>query len=158
PPAPGAAPPTRPGGARARRRPCPASRHPHRREPCPPPPPPPPPHPPPPPPPPPPAGRPPPPPRPAPRPPPPPPRRPAGPPRPPPPPRRLPPGPTVAVIVLVSAHFAPARRFGDAAAEEAVRSWCAAYEALAGHYTDAGGRPFQHTWFYRCDYPNPGCL
>jgi hypothetical protein len=72
--------------------------------------------------------------------------------------RRLPPGTTVDVMVLVSDHFEPARRHGDAAAAESVRAWVAAYEALAGRHRDADGRPPQHTWFYRYDYPNPGCV
>jgi hypothetical protein len=67
-------------------------------------------------------------------------------------------GQTIDVIVLVVDHFEPARRFGDAAAVESVRSWCAAYEELAGGHRDADGRPPQHTWFYRYDYPNPGCV
>src|SRR5262249_15545545 len=41
---------------------------------------------------------------------------------------------------------------------ESVRAWCAGYEALAGRHRDADGRPPQHTWFYRYDYPNPACL
>ncbi len=60
--------------------------------------------------------------------------------------------------MLTADHYEPARRFGDAAAVESVRSWCAAYEAMAGRHRDADGRPPQHTWFYRYDYPNPGCL
>ncbi len=62
------------------------------------------------------------------------------------------------VIVLFSDHFEPARRFGDAVAVDAVRSWCEDYEALAGRHLDSDGRHPQHTWFYRCDYPNAGCL
>jgi hypothetical protein len=62
------------------------------------------------------------------------------------------------VMVLFSDHFEPARRHGDAAAIESVRSWCAAYEELAGPHRDSDGRPPQHTWFYRYDYPNPGCV
>jgi hypothetical protein len=62
------------------------------------------------------------------------------------------------IMVLVSDHFEPARRFGDEAAVESVRSWCAGYEELADRHRDADGRPPQHTWFYRYDYPNPGCL
>jgi hypothetical protein len=71
--------------------------------------------------------------------------------------RRLGDGP-IDVIVLVSDHYEPARRFGEAAATESVRSWCAAYEELAERHRDADGRPPQHTWFYRYDYPNPGCV
>jgi hypothetical protein len=29
---------------------------------------------------------------------------------------------------------------------------------MAGPHRDADGRPPQHTWFYRYDYPNPGCV
>jgi hypothetical protein len=62
------------------------------------------------------------------------------------------------VIVLVADHYEPARRFGDEAAVESVRNWCAAYEDLAGKHRDADGRFPQHTWFYRYEYPNPGCV
>ena len=71
---------------------------------------------------------------------------------------RSPPGTPIDVMVLVSDHFEPARRHGDAAAVASVRSWCAGYEALAGQHRDADGRPPQHTWFYRYDYPNAGCV
>jgi hypothetical protein len=71
---------------------------------------------------------------------------------------RLPPDVPIDIMVLVSDHFEPARRFGDQAAVESVRSWVAAYERLAGPFRDADGRPPQHTWFYRYDYPNPGCV
>jgi hypothetical protein len=70
----------------------------------------------------------------------------------------LPAGGPIDVMVLVADHFEPARRFGDEAAVEAVRTWCAAYEQLAAPHRDADGRPPQHTWFYRYDYPNAGCL
>jgi hypothetical protein len=62
------------------------------------------------------------------------------------------------ILVLCSDHYEPARRFGDAAAIETVRTWCAEYERLAGGHRDADGRPPQHTWFYRYDYPNSGCV
>jgi hypothetical protein len=61
-------------------------------------------------------------------------------------------------MVLVADHFEPARRFGDSAAVESVQSWVAAYEAMAARHRDADGRPPQHTWFYRYDYPNSGCV
>src|SRR6266851_5507113 len=67
-------------------------------------------------------------------------------------------GVPIDVMVLVTDHFEPARRFGDEAAVESVRSWCAGYEALADPHRDSDGRPPQHTWFYRYDYPNPGCV
>jgi hypothetical protein len=72
--------------------------------------------------------------------------------------RRLPAGVPVDVMVLVADHYEPARRNGDAAAVDSVRSWCAAYEDLARPHRDADGRLPQHTWFYRYDYPNRGCL
>ncbi len=62
------------------------------------------------------------------------------------------------VLVLCCDHFEPARRFGEEAATAAVRSWCAEYERLVEHHRDADGRPPQHTWFYRYEYPNAGCL
>jgi hypothetical protein len=62
------------------------------------------------------------------------------------------------VMVLCADHFEPAKRFGDNAAAESVQSWCAAYEELAGRHRDADGRPPQHTWFYRYDYPHAGCV
>ncbi len=62
------------------------------------------------------------------------------------------------VLVLCADHFEPAKRFGDEAAVASVRSWCHAYEELAGRHRDADGRPPQHTWFYRYDYPQPGCV
>lgn len=65
---------------------------------------------------------------------------------------------TIDIIVLCADHFEPARRFGDAAAVASVRSWCAEYEELVRGHRDADGRTPQHTWFYRYDYPNPGCM
>ncbi|MHB1425420.1 MAG: hypothetical protein ACYC3I_19795 [Gemmataceae bacterium] len=67
-------------------------------------------------------------------------------------------GQPIDVIVVCSDHFEPARRFGDDAAVETVRSWCAEYEALSAAHRDSDGRPPQHTWFYRSDYLNGGCL
>ncbi len=72
--------------------------------------------------------------------------------------RLLPNDRPIDIMVLCSDHFEPARRFGDAAAVDSVRSWCAEYEALAEKRRDSDGRPPQHTWFYRYDYPNPGCV
>ncbi len=72
--------------------------------------------------------------------------------------RRLSAKQPIDVIVLVADHFEPAKRFGDAAATASVRSWCAAYEKIAGQHRDADGRPPQHTWFYRYDYPHPDCV
>jgi hypothetical protein len=62
------------------------------------------------------------------------------------------------VLVVVADHFEPSRGPGHEAAVESVRSWCAEYEQLAGRHRDADGRPPQHTWFYRFDYPNADCL
>jgi hypothetical protein len=70
----------------------------------------------------------------------------------------VPEGVPIDVMVMVADHYEPARRDGDTAAVESVRSWCAAYEAIADRHRDSDGRPPQHTWFYRYDYPNPGCV
>jgi hypothetical protein len=72
--------------------------------------------------------------------------------------RRLSANQPIDVMVLFADHFEPARRFDDAAAVAAVRSWCAAYEEIADRHRDADGRPPQHTWFYRYDYPHPDCV
>ena len=72
--------------------------------------------------------------------------------------RALPAGAAIDVMVLVADHYEPARRDGDDAAVESVRSWCAAYEAIASRHADSDGRPPQHTWFYRYDYPHAGCV
>ncbi len=72
--------------------------------------------------------------------------------------RQIPDGVPIDVLVLVADHYEPARRYGDEAAVESVRTWCAAYEQLARPHRDADGRFPQHTWFYRYDYPNPGCV
>jgi hypothetical protein len=70
----------------------------------------------------------------------------------------IPPDRPIDIMVLVTDHFEPARRFGDEAAVGSVRSWCAQYEALAEPHRDSDGRRPQHTWFYRYDYPNAGCV
>jgi hypothetical protein len=72
--------------------------------------------------------------------------------------RSLPAGKPIDIMVLVTDHYEPARRHGDEAAVESVRSWCAEYERMAERHSDSDGRPPQHTWFYRYDYPNEGCL
>jgi hypothetical protein len=72
--------------------------------------------------------------------------------------RRFPDGMPIDILVLVADHYEPARRFGDEAAVESVRSWCAAYKDLAEKHHDSDGRFPQHTWFYRYEYPNPGCV
>jgi hypothetical protein len=71
---------------------------------------------------------------------------------------RIPDDRPIDIMVLFSDHFEPARRFGDQAAIDSVRSWCGGYKLLAGRHRDADGCVPQHTWFYRYDYPNPGCL
>jgi hypothetical protein len=71
---------------------------------------------------------------------------------------RIPSDTPIDVMVLVTDHYEPARRYGHEAAAESVRSWCSAYEQLVRGHRDSDGRPPQHTWFYRFDYPNPGCM
>jgi hypothetical protein len=71
---------------------------------------------------------------------------------------QLPSDTPIDIIVPVVDHYEPARRHGDEAAVESVRSWCAEYENMARKHRDADGRPPQHTWFYRFDYPNDGCV
>jgi hypothetical protein len=72
--------------------------------------------------------------------------------------RALPADKPIDIMVVVADHYEPSRRDGDVAAVETVRSWCSAYEGIAGRHRDSDGRPPQHTWFYRYDYPNPGCV
>lgn len=62
------------------------------------------------------------------------------------------------IMVLCCDHFEPARKFGETAAAQTVRSWCAEYETLVTRHNDSDGRSPQHTWFYRYEYPNAGCL
>ena len=62
------------------------------------------------------------------------------------------------VIVAIVDHFEPARRFGDPRAVQSVEEWCAGYEKIASQFRDADGRYPQHTWFYRAEYPNFGCI
>jgi hypothetical protein len=62
------------------------------------------------------------------------------------------------VIVSVVDHFEPAHRFGDAAAVESVKAWCEGYATQVAGISDSNGRPPQHSWFYRAEYPNHGCL
>jgi len=61
-------------------------------------------------------------------------------------------------MVAVVDHFEPGGRNGDNAAAERVASWCADYRKIAERHQDADGRPPQHTWFYRLEYLNPGCI
>jgi glycosyltransferase involved in cell wall biosynthesis len=72
--------------------------------------------------------------------------------------RRLPPGVPVDIMVVCVDHFEPLELEGDAAAVAAVNSWCTAYRTLAERHRDHDGRYPQHTWFYRAEYPNRGCL
>jgi hypothetical protein len=71
---------------------------------------------------------------------------------------RIPAGKCIDVIVAVVDHFEPSGASGTAAAARAVASWCEAYGRIAGRHRDSDGRKPQHTWFYRAEYPNPGCL
>jgi hypothetical protein len=73
-------------------------------------------------------------------------------------PGRLPPGVPLDVMVLVADHFEPPSRFGEAIGARVVRSWCDAYREIALRHRDADGRLPQHTWFYRAEYRNRGCL
>src|SRR5262249_39625876 len=70
----------------------------------------------------------------------------------------MPPDRPIDILVLCADHFEPSRRHGDTAAVAAVQSWCDRYEMLAARHCDSDGRPPRHTWFYRYDYPNPGCV
>jgi hypothetical protein len=72
--------------------------------------------------------------------------------------RAFPANQPIDVLVLCSDHFEPAKRCGDEAAIASVRSWCAEYERITNRHRDADGHPPQHTWFYRYDYPLPGCV
>jgi hypothetical protein len=62
------------------------------------------------------------------------------------------------LIVFLVDHFEPSADHGPDAAAESVVAWCEAHAQLAGRHADADDRPLQHTWFYRAEYPNPGCL
>jgi hypothetical protein len=72
--------------------------------------------------------------------------------------RRLPAGTPVDVMVLLTDHFEPRSRAAPEESAEAVRSWCEAHQRIGQHHRDADGRPPQHTWFYRSEYRNEGCL
>jgi hypothetical protein len=64
----------------------------------------------------------------------------------------------VDLIVLIVDHFEPPSRHGLDSAVESVLSWCAAYRKIADRHRDTDARPPQHTWFYRTEYANPGCV
>ena len=72
--------------------------------------------------------------------------------------RRLPADAPVDVMVLLVDHFEPKSRSAPETAAETVRSWCAAHHRLGQRHRDADGRTPQHTWFYRSEYRNDGCL
>ena len=71
---------------------------------------------------------------------------------------RVPAHVAIDVIVFVVDHFEPTRRFGDVAAVESVRTWCEKYKSQVHDIHDSNGRRPQHTWFYRAEYPNLGCI
>lgn len=73
-------------------------------------------------------------------------------------PARLRPQAPIDVMVLIVDHFEPLDRHGPRAAVASVQSWCDAYETLARRHEDADGLPPQHSWFYRAEYPNLGCI
>jgi hypothetical protein len=72
--------------------------------------------------------------------------------------RRLPADTPVDVMVLLVDHFEPRSRSAPEESAETVRSWCEAHHHLSRRHRDADGRPPQHTWFYRSEYRNDGCL
>ncbi|WP_145246511.1 hypothetical protein [Aeoliella mucimassa] len=62
------------------------------------------------------------------------------------------------VIVCIVDHFEPTRRNGEEAAAASVRDWCTDYAQQVNGIYDSHGRLPQHTWFYRAEYPNLGCI
>lgn len=68
-----------------------------------------------------------------------------------------PPAGPVDVMVLVTDHYEPSRREGERGVER-VREWCERYAEIARRHRDSDGRPPQHSWFYRYDYPNFDCI
>ena len=62
------------------------------------------------------------------------------------------------IMVCVVDHFEPTRRFGDVAAADSVKEWCHDYARQVAEIHDSNGRIPQHTWFYRAEYPNVGCI
>jgi hypothetical protein len=64
----------------------------------------------------------------------------------------------VDVIVTVVDHFEPESVRRPELAVEDVASWCSGYRRIADRHRDADGARPQHTWFYRAEYPNTGCL
>lgn len=71
---------------------------------------------------------------------------------------RLPQGTPIDVMVALVDHYEPTSDYGDLAAVESVKSWCEGYKAIASRYLDHDGCHPQHTWFYRAEYPNFGCI
>lgn len=61
------------------------------------------------------------------------------------------------IIILVVDHFEPSKKDGQKG-EYKVAEWCSKYKKAVANYFDSNGRPLQHTWFYRYDYPNSNCL
>jgi hypothetical protein len=72
--------------------------------------------------------------------------------------RRLSDAGPIDVMVAIVDHFEPTSRRGEDAAKAAVQAWCDAYAPIAERHRDADGRMPQHTWFYRAEYPNLGCI
>ena len=72
--------------------------------------------------------------------------------------RRLPADKPIDVMVLFTDHFEPRSRAAPEESAAAVRSWCEAHQRIGQRHRDADGRPPQHTWFYRSEYRNDGCL
>jgi len=62
------------------------------------------------------------------------------------------------IIVTLVDHFEPPMRFGEAYGIEQVDAWCDKHREIAERFRDADGRPPQHTWFYRSENRNQGCL
>jgi hypothetical protein len=66
-------------------------------------------------------------------------------------------GPIDVIVALVD-HFEPPRRHGPERAVEIVEGWAARYRELVREIRDTDGRPPRHTWCYRSEYRNDGCL
>lgn len=62
------------------------------------------------------------------------------------------------ILVCIVDHFEPGDRHGPQAAVAAVDGWCTNYSRIAEQHRDADGRAPQHTWFYRAEYENLGCI
>lgn len=64
---------------------------------------------------------------------------------------------TTDLIFVVTDHYEPSRRLGEEGVRQ-VHDWLERFAAKASRYPDDSGRPVQHTWFYRYDYPNDACV